>query len=168
MKLLNAIQIQQKVNRLAIEILENNSEEKEIILAGINNNGMAFAELLHKAMSSITLVQPNITLTQLQLNPANPVEEEVKMGMPFEKLKGKVVVVIDDVANTGRTLQYAMLPILRIIPKKIELAVLIDRTHKSFPVSPNYVGLQLNTTLKNNIAVKIRGVEMEDFSVFLN
>jgi pyrimidine operon attenuation protein/uracil phosphoribosyltransferase len=168
MKLLNAVQIQQKVNRLAIEILENNCHEEELILAGINNNGMAFAELLHDAMIKITLVQPDIKLTQLKLNPANPIEEDVKMGIGFEEVKNKVVIVIDDVANSGRTLQYAMLPILKVIPKKIELAVLVDRTHKSFPVSPNYMGMQLNTTLKNNIDVKIRNLQPEEFAVYLN
>jgi len=168
MKLLNAIQIQQKVNRLAIQILENNCEENELILAGVNNNGMAFAELLHEAMSKIKLVQPNIKLTQLKLNPANPIEEEVRMGISFQEVKDKVVIVIDDVANSGRTLQYAMVPILREIPKKIELAVLVDRTHKSFPVSPNYIGLQLNTTLRNNIDVKIRNLQPEEFAVYLN
>lgn len=168
MKLLNAVQIQQKVNRLAIEILENNCHEEELILAGINNNGMAFAELLHHAMTKITLVQPDIKLTQLKLNPANPIEEDVKMGIGFEEVRNKVVIVIDDVANSGRTLQYAMMPILKVIPKKIELAVLVDRTHKSFPVSPNYMGMQLNTTLKNNIDVKIRNLQPEEFAVFLN
>lgn len=168
MKLLNAVQIQQKVNRLAIEILENNCHEEELILAGVNNNGMAFAELLHKAMTKITLVQPDIKLTQLKLNPANPIEEEVKMGIDFEEVKNKVVIVIDDVANSGRTLQYAMLPILKVIPRKIELAVLVDRTHKSFPVSPNYMGMQLNTTLKSNIDVKIRNLQPEEFAVYLN
>ena len=73
---------------MAIEILENNCHEEEIVLAGINNNGMAFAELLYNAMKTNTLVEPELILTQLKLNPANPIEEEVKNGEGLQQEKG--------------------------------------------------------------------------------
>lgn len=168
MKLLDAQKIRQKTQRIAIEILENNSKEKQIVLVGINNNGMAFAQMLLDAMSKVTIVEPEIILTSIQLNPANPVANEVKVEMSLDDLKGKVVIIVDDVANTGRTLQYAMKPMLDILPKKIELAVLVDRMHKSFPVAANYVGIALATTLKENIDVQIRNVEPDLQAVYLN
>jgi pyrimidine operon attenuation protein / uracil phosphoribosyltransferase len=81
-------------------------------------------------------------------------------------VKDKVVILIDDVANTGRTIFYAIRPLLDVLPKKVEVAVLVDRKHKSFPIQPDYVGLSLATTLKENIDVQIR--ETADWSVYLN
>lgn len=164
MQILSDRQIRQKIRRLAFEILENNYEEAEIILAGINNNGMSFARLLLHQLSSITK-QP-ITLTQIQLNPANPLESEVKIALPLASLKNKAIIVVDDVANTGRTIFYACKPLLETLPKKIEIAVMVDRTHKSFPVKVDYCGLSLATTLLEDIDVQIRDVEA--FGVYLN
>lgn len=67
--------------------------------------------------------------------------------MPVEDLKDKALIIVDDVANTGRTIFYAFKPILDVLPKKVEVAVLADRTHKSFPIRVDYVGLSLATTL---------------------
>lgn len=164
MQILNHRQIQQKINRLAIEIAEHNCEEEEIILAGINNNGIVFAELLMKRLLEMTDI--DIIVTRIKLNPANPMDEGIIIEMPEEQLKNKVVILIDDVANTGRTLFYACRPILDTVPKKLEVAVLVDRKHKSFPIRVDYVGLSLATTLKENIDVKIKDVE--SFAVFLN
>ena len=164
MKVLNDRQTKLRIRRLAYQILENNFEEEEIILAGINNNGMTFANLLNDQLSAIT--QQKITLTRIQLNPANPLAAEVKIDIPPLSLLGKVIIVVDDVANTGRTIFYACKPLLETLPKKIEVAVMVDRTHKSFPVRVDYFGLSLATTLLENIDVQIQDVE--EFGVFLN
>ena len=78
-QLLTQAQIQQKIQRLAIEILERNLEEESILLAGINNNGMTFAQLLHDRLS--TLAQIPLSLTQIRLNPADPLATEVSIGL---------------------------------------------------------------------------------------
>ncbi len=75
--------------------------------------------------------------------------------MPAKDLKRKAIIIVDDVANTGRTLFYAFKPLMAILPKKIEIAVLIDRKHKSFPVKVDYVGMSLATTVQENIKVDI-------------
>ena len=74
--------------------------------------------------------------------------------------KNKVVIIVDDVANTGRTIFFAFKPFLDILTKKVEVAVLVDRKHKSFPIKVDYVGLSLATTLKENIKVQL-GVAKE-------
>lgn len=157
MQILNDRQIRQKIKRLAIEIIEHNFEEKEIILAGINNNGVTFARLLEKELKTIS--QQKITMTCILLNPAEPHLSEVKLEMPIKSVKNKVIIVVDDVANTGRTIFYAVKPLLETLPKKVEVAVLVDRTHKSFPIRVDYYGLSLATTLLENINVKIRDVD---------
>jgi pyrimidine operon attenuation protein/uracil phosphoribosyltransferase len=86
--------------------------------------------------------------------------------MPIKEVKNKVIILIDDVANTGRTIFYATKPLMEVMPKKIEVAVLVDRKHKSFPIRVDYVGLSLATTVKEHIDVQIRGVE--EVAVYLN
>ncbi len=155
MTILDKKQIEQKIRRLAIQIVENNFAEKEIILAGINNNGMRFAELIKRQLELIT--DKSITLTQLRLDPANPTADEIAIGTEDAQLKRKVVIIVDDVANTGRTIFYAFKPLMEVLPKRIETAVLVDRKHKSFPVKIDYVGMSLATTVQENIEVNLKG-----------
>jgi len=164
MQILTDRQIRQKIQRLAFEILENNYKEKTIILAGINNNGTGFAQLLHDELVKISEV--NIKLTSIRLNPASPLSEEINLELPVKEIKNKTVIIVDDVANSGRTLFYATKPLFDTLPKKIEIAVLVERHHKSFPMKADYVGLSLATTLKEDIDVKIP--MGSDWGVFLN
>ncbi|MEP7268724.1 MAG: phosphoribosyltransferase family protein [Saprospiraceae bacterium] len=163
MKILNESQIRQKIKRLAIEILEKNTDVDEIIFAGINNKGYAFAEVLKKEINQFGPL--NITLTHLKINPAAPLSQDVSIGLSPEHLTKKGIVIVDDVANTGRTIFYALSPLLKVLTQKIEVAVLIDRMHKSFPIHVDYVGLTLSTTMEENIEVTMTGPE---WSVDLN
>jgi pyrimidine operon attenuation protein / uracil phosphoribosyltransferase len=153
MQVLNDIQIKSKVKRLAYEILENNFDEKQIILAGINKNGYRCAQLIHAAMISVS--NKNIILTNIRLNPAKPLEEEITIDIPTDQLKNKAFIIIDDVANTGRTIFYAFKVVMNVIPKKVEVAALVDRKHKLFPIKVDYVGLSLATTIKENITADL-------------
>ena len=164
MKILDHKQIKQKIKRLAIEILENNFEEKSIVLAGINNNGTSFAKLIEKELKKITDI--TIVSVTIRLNPAAPLSTPVEINVPADSLKGKCVILVDDVANTGRTIFYACKPIMNILPKKLEVAVLVDRKHKTFPIYPKYVGFSLATTLKEDIDLQI--VNTEEWGVYLN
>lgn len=165
MKVLDHRTIVQKLKRLAIEILENNYEEKEILFAGINNSGMELAKLLLAELEKRNTAQ-KYTLANLRLNPANPVGEEISIGLSDAELKDKVIILVDDVANTGRTIFYAYKPLLEVLPKKVEVAVFVDRAHKSFPVKIDYFGLSLATTMKENINVDLS--DLEDLAVHLN
>ncbi len=164
MKILNDKQIRQKIKRLTIQILENNFDQPEIILAGINNNGLEMASLLMHELVSRTVIP--ITLTRIKLSPASPADNPIFIEMPIEQLKGKVIILVDDVANTGRTIFYAIKPLLEIVPEKVEVAVLVDRKHKSFPIQSDYVGISLATTLKEHIDVQLKGVD--EMAVYLN
>ena len=164
MKILDGSQIKQKIKRLAIEILENNFEEKTIVLIGINNNGTGFAKLLEKELKKITEI--SIQLATIRLTPAAPLSTPIEINITVESLKGKTIILVDDVANTGRTIFYACKPILEILPKKLEVAVLIDRRHKTFPIYPKYVGFSLATTLKEDIELQI--LNKEEWGVYLS
>ena len=114
MEILSHRQIQQKVKRLAIEILERNTEENELIVAGINRNGMRFASLIVAELRQLS--DAPIELTNINLNPANPIADPISIGLSAEQMHDKPILVVDDVANTGRTLFYACKPLLDILP----------------------------------------------------
>ena len=158
MEILNKNQIEQKIKRLAIQVLENNYQESEIILIGINNTGLRFAQLLYERLQQISDIR--FHLARLVINPANPLAKHIELSLDKASLTDKVVILIDDVANSGRTLFYACKPIMEVLPKRLETIVLVDRTHKHFPINVNYFGLALATTLKEHIAVIISDDEM--------
>jgi len=153
MEIISHKQVRQKIKRLAIEILEHNFDQKVIYLMGINNNGFRFAKLIQKEMQSMG--EAEVHLINVRLNAAYPLDHAITISMDVEDLSGQNIIIVDDVANSGRTLYYATKPLMNIIPGKIEAAVLVDRTHKLFPIKVDYVGMSLATTLKQNIHVDL-------------
>ncbi len=165
MSILNNRQINQKVIRLAYEIIEHNSQEKKIFLAGINNNGYAFAKLLLAQIQSVPGCPLTADLIQIHLDPAKPTLSEITIDVPPGTLKNKNVIVVDDVANTGRTIFYAFTPFMSLLLKKLQVAVLVDRKHKNFPINVDYVGLTLATTIEDHIQVNL--TQKDTYSVEL-
>lgn len=159
--ILNSAQVDQKIRRMAFEIYENNSTEKNIVLAGIDGQGYLFAQILAKAVSSISPLSTQIV--KVKLDKLAPQQGEVEMDCELDKIMKKCIVLIDDVLNTGRTLAYGMKPFLSTEVKKIEVAVLINRSHTLFPILPQYTGFELSTTLKDHVEVKLG----KESSVFL-
>ena len=144
--------VEKKLRRMAFEILENNIDEKEIILAGIRESGSVVANVIQKMLGEISSIKTElITITLDKKEPTN-----VSLSKTFD-FNGKVIVVIDDVSNSGKTLLYALKPFIVSHPKKIQTLVLVDRTHNSFPVRPDYVGLSIATTLQEHIFVEVDG-----------
>lgn len=144
-------QIRQKIRRMAYEIFENNFDEKTIVLAGIDGQGYALAQLLEKEILGISPLL--VVTTKVMMNKEAPQKNDVSLDMNLDDLKKKAIVLIDDVLNTGRTLAYGMKPFLSIDVKKIEVAVLVNRSHPLFPVQPNYTGYELSTTLTDHVEV---------------
>jgi len=151
---------EKKLRRMAYEILENNSGEQRLILAGIRENGSVIAEYLRDLLMEITGGQVSIELISISLDKRNP-REVTLSGTLSGASNGKmtfddqVIIVVDDVASSGKTLLYAMKPFLEYHPRKIESLVLVGRTHKAFPVQPDYTGLSLSTTLQEHIYVEV-------------
>jgi pyrimidine operon attenuation protein / uracil phosphoribosyltransferase len=139
-----------KLRRMALEILENNAEEKEIILAGIRESGSVVATCIQKMIAEFSPVKTE--LINITLDKSKPREISLSHSMDFT---GKVVIIIDDVANSGRTVLYALKPFLDFYPKKIQTLVLVERRHNSFPVRPDYIGLSVATTLQEHIFVEV-------------
>jgi pyrimidine operon attenuation protein/uracil phosphoribosyltransferase len=143
--------IEQKIKRLSYEILEDNYEEKEIVFVGIKENGFVFAEKIINYINTISKISTK--LYSITLDKDNPLSQVIKINADSSKLNNKTIIMVDDVANSGKTLCYALKPILECSPKIIQIAVLVDRKHKQFPVSADYIGLSLSTTMKEHITV---------------
>lgn len=161
--ILDAKQIDQKIKRMAYEILENNFSEKELLFAGICTQGEALAKKLVKQLNTISSIKTSIIRIDLDKNhPFRTELNETKIG---EESKNRVIILVDDVLNTGKTVAYGMKPFLTVQVKKIEVAVLVNRSHPAFPISPAYTGYELSTTLSESVVVKITGKEK---GVYLN
>ena len=153
--ILTADQIRQKIRRMAFQIYEDNFDEPTLVLAGISGEGFVFAgrlanELRAIAPFAIELVMIRLDKTQL----AQPgISLMAPDGDSVVNLGGKVVIVIDDVLNTGRTLAFSLQPFLTVAVRKLQVAVLIDRNHPCYPVAADYRGYALSTTLAEHVDV---------------
>ena len=148
-------EIHQKIVRLAFEIYENNFGEETIFLAGIRERGYLFASQLAGQLRGISPI--NVELISVEVDKEAPQQSAISLTIPEEKLNNKVVVLVDDVLNTGRTLAYALKPFLNSEVKKLQTVVLVDRGYPQFPVSATYVGYALATTLQERVEVKFEG-----------
>ncbi len=150
--------ISRKLKRIAYEIYEEHCDQQHVILAGVNHKGYIIAQNLQDILQEISPLQT--TLMHVELNPASPNDHPITIT-PATDLSEQVVIVVDDVANTGRTLLYAVKPFLEYVPASIQTAVLVDRQHKQFPIASDFVGLTLSTTLQEHINVLVADEEIK-------
>jgi pyrimidine operon attenuation protein / uracil phosphoribosyltransferase len=162
-QILNDIQFKQIIKRVAFQVYENNFNEKELIIGGINGNGFVVAQMLHEQLSAICKLK--LSLIKIYIDKEEPSEKNLKLSDEKLPLKGKNVLLVDDVLNTGRTMIYALLPFVKAHAKQIHTMVLVDRDHKSFPVSADFIGISLSTTLQEHVMVTI---EKKKVNVFLS
>jgi len=157
--LLNNKQIEAKVKRMAFEIAEKNFFEENILLVGVLPNGVKLAEKIMKELVRI-LPEKNIQFTQLKPNDAAS-ELEFKQELEKQKLAVNFTLLfVDDVANTGKTMIYALRPALDFDVFKIQTAVLVERKHKNYPIKSDFIGLSLSTNLKEYIKVDMQKMEV--------
>ncbi len=145
-----------KLRRMALEILENNADEQSVILAGIKENGSVIAKCIQKMLSEISSLKTE--LISISLDKRTPKGVDID---PLIDFNNKVVILVDDVSNSGKTMTYALKPFLESHPKKIQTLVLVERKHNAFPVQPDYVGLSIATTLQEHIYVEVAGEEVK-------
>lgn len=147
---------QRKIERMALEIAERNTDAKHIVLAGIADNGIVIAARILPLLRQFFLgIISSVEITIADKR--HPEEIGINPQMDFNNV---VLILIDDVANRGTTLTYALKPFLAFYPQKIQTLVLVERSHKVFPVQPDYVGLSIATTLQEHIYVEVEGDEV--------
>ena len=147
--------INQKVNRLAWQIYEDNTQENEIIIVGVSGRGEILASKLSEVINHICLIKTK--LGTIYLDKDNPLKSEVTTNLSESDFTNKVIVLVDDVLNSGKTLMYASKYFLTTPLIRLATLVLVDRTHNRFPIKADYIGLSLATTLKEYVTVVLDG-----------
>ena len=159
-QVLDEAALDRAMTRIAHEIVEQASGG-EVALVGIKTRGVTLAPRIAEKMAAIEGAKPavgalDITLYRddLALKAQQPIVRGTEIGFP---LKGRTVVLVDDVLFTGRTIRAAMDALMDLgRPHAIRLAVLVDRGHRELPIRPDYVGKNLPTSRRETIAVMLR------------
>jgi pyrimidine operon attenuation protein/uracil phosphoribosyltransferase len=149
--ILSHIQVEQKITRLAHQIIENCYGENEIFLGGICGNGIVIAEKIKSIIESNSELKTNVF--EINLDKINPLAHPITLSISENKLGNSFIILIDDVINSGVTMQYALKKILQKPTKAIKTVVLIDRMHRRYPIKADFVGMSLSTTLKERVEV---------------
>ena len=151
--ILNDKQIEQKLTRMAWQIYEANYKESTIVIAGINGNGFIISQRLVKLIEQISDIQ--ILLTEIKIDKKEPFNSKIELSNKEIDYTDKVVVLVDDVLNSGKTMIYGVKFFLNAPIKKINTVALIDRKHLRFPIQTDYAGLVLSTSIKDHVAVEL-------------
>ena len=154
--ILNSSQIEQKTERISYEIYENSFNESQLLIGGIKGNGFEFAQRLVNKLSDISKgsYPKGIHLFEVSVNKSNPLNHSIDLSISDNELNNNSVILVDDVINSGSTLIHATARILQQSVKNIKTAILVNRTHRRFPILADYVGLDITTTIKDNIVVE--------------
>jgi pyrimidine operon attenuation protein/uracil phosphoribosyltransferase len=156
-QILNRKEVNQKLKRLAWQVYELNAKQKEIIVVGIASRGLILAKQLAKNIEAISAIKT--TIGHLELDKDNPYNKEVSINLTSDDYLDKVVILCDDVLNSGKTLMYAAKHFLTTPLAKLSTVVLVDRNHNRYPIKADYVGLSLATTLQEYVTVSLAGQE---------
>ena len=149
--ILSHLQIQHKIERIAYQIYEAIVSEEEIIIAGIDGGGLAFAKKIVAKLKKIT--EAKIVLCKLSMDKTDPLSSGVTTSLPDADFVNKSVVIVDDVLNSGTTLIYGVHHFLKTPLKQLKTAVLVNRNHKKYPVKADYKGISLSTSLQEHVNV---------------
>ena len=160
--ILNNLEIEHKIKRIAYQIYETFVDEDTIVLAGISKNGYIFAEKIAKSLTAISNIK--IILCEVYIDKTNP-NSAISTSIPKEEYENKGLILVDDVLNSGTTLAYGIKHFLEVTLKKFKTAVLVDRNHKKYPVKADFKGISLSTSLQEHVQVVF---EKEESYAYLN
>ncbi|MBW7868707.1 MAG: phosphoribosyltransferase [Brumimicrobium sp.] len=152
-QILNEKQITQKLDRIAYQIAEDSFEESKLFIIGIKGNGYKIAEAIARRLKTIN--KQEVILAELEIDKKNPLNKNISITIPTSDLDKHMVILVDDVLNSGRTMQYALTKILEQPVKSIKTVALVDRKHRDYPIRCDFVGLTLSTTLQERVEVEI-------------
>lgn len=159
---LTKTQIDQKITRLAHQIIENSYGEHQIFIGGICGNGT----ILAKALSEIIKLNSDLDVTNFEINlhKDQPLQHDILLNIQTDLLKDSFIVLVDDVLNSGKTMQYALMKLLEKPVKAIKTVSLVDRRHRRFPIKADFVGITLTTTIQERVEMDLT---QEDYFAYL-
>ena len=161
-QLLSSDDVARALRRMAHEILERNTDEEPLLVIGLQTGGVPFAARLVEVLDaigehSVTLGQLDVAFYRDDLD-HRPIHQSTTTSLPLD-LTERVVLIVDDVLFTGRTIRAALHALSEWgRPRSIQLAVMIDRGHRELPIRPDYVGKNLPTGRRESIIANLDGV----------
>lgn len=151
--ILSQLEIEQKIRRLAHQIIENTFEQEILYIGGISGNGIQLANEIKKIIENHSTQK--IVIFEMVVNKLEPWIEPISLSIPQENLKNGYILLVDDVINSGKTMQYALVKLLEQATKAIKTVALVDRQHRRYPIKADFVGISLSTTLKERVEVEL-------------
>lgn len=148
-EILGAEAIAHKVQRLAWELYDRHSKAEQLYVVGIQGNGYWLAQQLVAKLNAISDIK--IVLMELALDKSDPKPADMQIDLP----SGAHVALVDDVLNSGRTLLWAVIKLMEFHPQQLSTTVLVDRSHKRYPVKADIKGLSLSTTLQETVKLNV-------------
>lgn len=145
--------IQRKLTRIIHQLHEEYHTEGGIVLVGIAPRGLTLAARLKNGLARSTSLE--VELVELRLDKDAPLEGPVKLSVEASTLRDRVVVLVDDVLMSGRTLMHAASFLVQVPLRRLTTVVLVDRRHRTYPIRADIVGLTLSTTVQEHISVEL-------------
>lgn len=156
-------EIEQKITRLGHQLLENCFEEPVVFLGGICGNGIRLAREIQKIMQSNSNQQ--IEVFEISVDKEEPWKKPITLSIEEDRLKNAYIILVDDVLNSGKTMQYSLVKLLERPTKSIKTVALVDRTHRRYPIKADFVGISLSTTLKERVEIDLDGENSKAYLV---
>jgi pyrimidine operon attenuation protein / uracil phosphoribosyltransferase len=148
--ILNNKEIEHIIKRIAYQIFETFVDEKEIVIAGISDNGFVLAKKIAEALKSVSPLKAVLCAVFVdKSNPMNP----ITTSLDVVDYSNKGLVLVDDVLNSGTVLIYGVRHFLNVPLKKFKTVVLVDRNHKKYPVKADFKGISLSTSSLEHVRV---------------
>ena len=166
-EIIDAEGLRRIITRIAHEIVERNKGTEDLVLVGVRRRGVPLAQRIAARIAEFEKAQVpqgclDITLYRDDLSTVGPQPVVGGTEMPVD-LAGKVVVLVDDVLYTGRTVRAAMDAIMDLgRPRAVQLAVIVDRGHRELPVRADFVGKNVPTSKREIIGVRVSEIDQED------
>ena len=160
--ILNNSDIEKKIQRISLQILEDNTDEDSLVVFGISDNGLVIAKKLINHLSKISSIKSN--LIKVIIDKDNPIDS-IKYDSKFD-INSSSVLIIDDVSQSGKTLQSVISNLLIYKPNKIKTAVIVNRDQTLYPVKVDYSGISLSTSVNNHVS--FISDKNNDLSVYLS
>ena len=159
--ILNYHDVENKIKRISLEILEDNIDQKKLIFFGVSKNGKIIAKKIIDLISKYSQIDLELIGVEIDLNSVNVLKFEKNF-----KINNKSIIVVSDVSQSAKTLQLIISGLMSLDPIKIKTAVMVNRDHSLFPVKIDFSGLNLSTSVNEHVDVKVN--KDEEFTVYLN
>lgn len=152
-QIIDSLKIERMIRRLAHQVLEDHYREEGVAIVGVSGMGAEVARLLEEEFAAISDLA--FDCFEIGLNKVDPLKGDIRFTGTLDELRGRAVLLVDDVLNSGRTLSFAMAHLLGADPASLRTVVLVDRIHRTFPIRADYYGMRLSTNLKEHVAVVV-------------